>query len=138
MNRMTVVYHMALARPDGMVVASRVGEARRGGAVVSGTTQRIALTPDEARRMAKAMRDTHGRFLKEDGGDTVEVWCEEYEAYQIIWISKDGTEVSEHINCCESDGDGWSWEFAQALDEAACEAEEGERRIWPPFGSTYK
>lgn len=76
--------------------------------------------------MASAMRDNFGRFLKEDGDSTVEVWCEKYEAFQITWTCKGGAEVCEEIYCVESGGDGWSWEFAQALDEAADEAEVSE------------
>ena len=69
------------------------------------------------------MRSTYGRFFKEDVVDSVEVWCEAYEGYGVLWKREGGAEVCEEICCCESDGDGWSWEFAQALDEAADEAE---------------
>lgn len=125
MNRMTIVYHMAIMS-DGKVVVTRVGKVCEDGAVVSTMTHSITLTADEVRRMAEAMRATNGHFLKEDGFDTVDVWCEPYEAYQITWTRADGAEVCEAINCSESGGDGWSWEFAQALDEAASEAEASE------------
>ena len=126
MNRMTIVYHMAI-RSDGKVVVTRVGKVCEDGAVVSTMTHSITLTADEARRMAEAMRATNGHFLKEDGFDTVDVWCEPYEAYQITWTRADGAEVCEPINCCEGAySDGWSWEFAQALEDAASEAEAGE------------
>lgn len=122
MNRMTVVYHMATPRLDGRIAVTRVGKVCRDGAVVSTTTHSVALTPDEARRMAEAMRATYGRFFKEDV-DSVEVWCEKYEGYGIIWKREGGAEVCEDICCLESGGDGWSWEFARELDEAADEAE---------------
>ena len=127
MNRMTVVYHMATPRSDGRIAVTRVGKVCEDGAVVSTMTHSITLTADEARRMAEAMRATNGHFLKEDGFDTVDVWCEPYEAYQITWTRADGAEVCEPINCCEGAySDGWSWEFAQALEDAASEAEAGE------------
>ena len=126
MNRMTVVYHMAAPRSDGKITVTRVGKVCRDGVVVSTMTHSVTLWPVEARWMAEAMRDSNGRFLKEDGGDTVEVWCEPYEAYQITWKHKGGAEVCEQIYCVESDGDGWSWEFAQALEDAASEAEASE------------
>lgn len=125
MNRMTVVCHIASARPDGRIAVTRVRKVCRDGAVVSTMTHSVALTPDEARRMAEAMRDVNSHFFKEDDFDAVDVWCMPYEAYQIIWKCKDGAEVCEPINCYESGGDGWSWEFAQALEDAAHEAEEG-------------
>lgn len=135
MNRMTVVYHMATPRSDGKVVVSRIGKVCRDGVVFSTMTHSVTLTSEEARQMAEAMRDTNGRFSKEDGDSTVEVWCEEHEAFlwfeereasQITWTRKGGAEICEEINCCESGGDGWSWDFAQALEEAASEAEAGE------------
>ena len=127
MNRMTVVYHMATPRSDGRIAVTRVGKVCRDGVVVSTMTHSVTLTPHVARLMAEAMRDEDfGKFRKEDGFDTVDVWCEPYEAYQITWTRADGAEVCEAINCSESGGDGWSWEFAQALDEAASEAEASE------------
>ena len=127
MNRMTVVYHMATPRSDGKVVVSRITKVCRDGVVVSTMTHSVMLTSDEARQMANAMRDNFGRFLKEDGDSTVDVWCEPYEAYQITWTRENGAEVCEPIGCCErAYSDGWSWEFAQALEDAASEAEAGE------------
>ena len=124
MNRMTIVYHMATARSDGKVVAFRIGKVCEDGVVFSTMTHSVTLTPEEARRMAEAMRDTNGRFLKEDGDSTVDVWCEPYEAYQITWARENGAEVCEPIGCREGAySDGWSWEFAQALEDAASEAE---------------
>lgn len=123
MNRMTVVYHMATPRSDGRIAVTRVGKVCRDGAVVSTMTHSVTLTPEEARRMAEAMR-TSGSFFKEDV-DSVEVWCKPFEANRITWAREDGEVVYEDFRCFESDGDGWSWEFAQALDEAAHEAEEG-------------
>ena len=124
MNRMTIVYHMATARSDGRITVSRIGKVCEDGVVVSTMTHSVTLTSEEARRMAEAMRDTNGRFLKEDGDSTVDVWCEPYEAYQITWTRENGAEVCEPIGCCEGAySDGWSWEFAQALDEAADKAE---------------
>ena len=127
MNRMIIVYHMATARSDGRVVVFRIGKVCEDGVVVSTMTHSVTLMPEEARQMAEAMRDTNGRFLKEDGDSTVDVWCEPYEAYQITWTRENGAEVCEPINCCEGAySDGWSWEFAQALEDAASEAEAGE------------
>lgn len=125
MNRMTVVYHMATPRSDGRIAVTRVGKVCMDGVVVSTMTYSVTLTPDEARQMAKAMRNPYGRFSKKDGDSTVEVWCEEYEGYEITWRRKNGAEiVCEPMNCCEGAyGDGWSWEFAQALEDAASEAE---------------
>ena len=127
MNRMTIVYHMATPRSDGRITVTRVGKICEDGVVVSTMTHSVTLTPGEARQMAEAMRDTNGRFLKEDGDSTVDVWCEPYEAYQIAWACENGAEVCEPISCCErAYSDGWSWEFAQALEDAASEAEAGE------------
>lgn len=120
---MTIVYHMATPRQDGRIAVTRVGKVCRDGAVVSTVTHSVALTPDEARRMAEAMRSTYGRFFKEDAVDSVEVWCEKYEGYGVIWKREGGEEVYEVICCSESGGDGWSWEFAQELEDAAREAE---------------
>jgi len=124
MTCMTIVYHMVSVRPDGKVVVSRIGKVCWYGIVVSTKTYSVTMTPSEARQMAKAMRDSYGHFLKEDI-DSVEVLCEPYETYQITWANRNRAEV-EDIRCRESDGDGWSWEFAQAIDEAASEAEAGE------------
>ena len=135
MNRMTIVYHMATPRSDGRIAVTRVGKICRDGVVVSTMTHSVTLTSEEARRMAKAMRDDFGRFLKEDGDSTVEVWCEtyeaflwleEHEAFQITWTRKGGAEVHEDFCCHESGGDGWSWEFSQALEDAASEVEASE------------
>ena len=113
MNRMTIVYHMATARSDGKVVVFRIGKVCEDGVVVSTMTHSVTLTPEEARQMAEAMRDDDsGRFFKEDGDQSVEVLCEAYEGCGVIWKRKDGAEVCEVICCCESGGDGWSWEFA--------------------------
>lgn len=105
------VYHMAAARSDGKVVASRLREVRRDEAIVSSIAHPVVLTPDEARRMAEAMRASHSYFFKDDAVGTVEIWCEPYEASYIAWTLKDGEEIREQIDCSESDGDGWSWEF---------------------------
>lgn len=117
------VHHQAMPTADGHVAVMRIGCILEVAETITTSRFCVMLTPSRARYMAKAMRDTHSRFLMEDGGDTVEVWCEPYEAYQIMWTHKDGEEVCEAINCSESGGDGWSWEFAQALDEAADKAE---------------
>lgn len=117
------VHHQAMPTADGNVSVIRIGCILKDAESITTSKFCVTLTPEEARQMAEAMRATDGRFLKEDGGDTVDVWCEPYEAYQIMWTHKDGEEVCESINCYESGGDGWSWEFAQALDEAAREAE---------------
>ena len=124
MNRMTIVYHMAIPT-DGKVIVSRIGKVCRDGVVVSTMTHSITLTPDEARSMARAMRTSYGSFFKEDV-DSVEVWCEPFEAYRITWTREGGEEVYEDFRCFESGGDGWSWEFAQELEDAASEAEAGE------------
>ena len=68
---------------------------------------------------------SYGSFFKEDV-DSVEVWREPYEANWIIWAREGDEEVCEDFRCVESGGDGWSWEFAQALEDAASEAEAGE------------
>lgn len=122
MNRMTVVYHMATARSNGKVVATRVEKICRDGVVVSTMTHSVTMTPHQARLMAKAMRDDDfGKFLKEDGDQSVEIWLEE-----VKWKREGGVEVCEYINCLPKGGDGWSWEFTQALNESADEAEAGE------------
>ena len=122
MNRMTVVYHMATPRSDGRIAVTRVGKVCRDGVVVSTMTHSVTLTPHVARLMAEAMRDEDfGKFRKEDGDQSVGVWLEE-----VTWKREDGVEVREYINCLPEGGDGWSWEFAQALDEAADEAEVSE------------
>lgn len=125
MNRMTIVYHMALATSDGKVIVTRVGKVCRDGAVVSTMTHSVTLTPDEARRMARAMKARDGHFCKGDGFDTVEVSREPYEASWIAWTREDGDEICENICNDASGGDGWSWEFARELEDAAHEAEEG-------------
>ena len=117
------VHHQAVPTADGYVGAIRIANILKGAETATASKFCVILTPDEARQMAKAMRDTNSHFLKEDGGDTVDVWCEPYEAYQILWTRKDGTEICEAINCYESGGDGWSWEFAQALEDAADKVE---------------
>lgn len=106
---MIAVYHMAAARSDGKVVASRMREIRRDESIVSSMTHFVLLTPDEARRMAEAMRDTYACLRIDNGVAAVEVLCGMYETYQIIWTLKDGEEVREEIDCRESGGDGWSW-----------------------------
>ena len=127
MNRMTIVYHMATPRSDGKIAVTRITKVCEDGVVVSTMTHSVTLTPEEARRMASAMRDNFGRFLKEDGDSTVDVWCEPYEAYQITWVRENGAKVCEPISCREGAySDGWSWEFAQALEDAASEAEASE------------
>lgn len=126
MNRMTVVYHMATPRPDGRIAVTRLAKVCRDGVVVSALTHSVALTPEEARSMARVIKDGfRGCFFKEDV-DSVEVLCEPYEAKRITWKREGGAEVCEDF-CSYAEGDGWSWEFAQALDEAAHEAEEAER-----------
>ena len=125
MNRMTVVCHMATPRSDGKIAVTRVGKVCRDGAVVSTMTHSVTLTPDEARRMARAMKARDGYFCKEDAIDSVEVSREPYEASWIAWISEDGDEICEDIRDDTSGGDGWSWEFAKELEDAAYETEEG-------------
>lgn len=133
---MIAVYHMAAARTDGKVVASRMREVRRDESIVSSTTHFVLLTPDEAMEMAEVMRSGCGRFSKDDAVSAVEVRCEEHEPFlwleesevhQITWTLKDGEEVREEIDCRESGGDGWSWDFAQTLKDAADKAEEEQK-----------
>lgn len=121
------VHHQVMPWTNGHVAVMRIGCILEGAETVTISKFCITMMPVEARHMASAMRDTYGHFLKEDGdGDSVEVWREPYEADQMTWKHKDGEEVCEPIYCYESDGDGWSWEFARALDEAADKAEAGE------------
>ena len=91
------VYHQAVPTSDGYVAAIRIASILKGAEATTTSKFCVILTPGEARQMAKAMRDSYGKFLKEDGGDTVEVWCEEYETFQITWTRKNGAEVSEGI-----------------------------------------
>jgi hypothetical protein len=127
MNRMTVVYHMATPKSDGRIAVTRVGKVCRDGVVVSTMTHSVTLTPDEARSMARAMRARDGYFFKEDVVDSVEVWCEPYETSWIAWKREGGEDVCEDICRHASGGDGWSWEFARELEDAAYEAEAGEK-----------
>lgn len=120
------VYHQAVPTADGRVAVIRITNMLKGAETTTTSEFCVILTPGEARQMAEAMRATNGHFLKEDGADAVDVWCEPYEAFQITWTRKGGAEVCEAIYCCESGGDGWSWEFAQALEDAASKAEAGE------------
>lgn len=123
------VHHQAMPTADGHVAVMRIGCVLEDAETVTTSRFCITLTPDEARRMARLMasviRDTHAHFLKEDGDDVVDVWCKPYEVSLMTWIHKDGEQVCEAINCYRSGGDGWSWDFAQALEEAADKAEEG-------------
>lgn len=122
------VYHQAVPTAEGYVAAIRMARIIKDAKATTTPKFCVMLTPGEARQMAKAMRNPYGRFFKKDDDSTVEVWCEEYEGYEITWRRKDGAEiVCEPMNCCEGAyGDGWSWEFAQALDEAADNVEGGQ------------
>lgn len=90
-----IVYHHAVPTADGYVAAIRMASILKGAEDTITSKFCVILTPSRARQMAKAMRDTYARFLMEGDGDTVEVWCEQYETFQITWTRKDGAEVCE-------------------------------------------
>lgn len=77
------VHHQAMPTADGHVAVMRIGCILEVAETITTSRFCVMLTPDEARRMAKAMRSSYGHFLKEDGGDTVEVLCKEHEDF--LW-----------------------------------------------------
>ena len=80
----------------------------------------VRMTVDEAKALAEALPKTHASFdVQASDSSSLEVYCEEYECYWMIWQDKGGRTVREPFLFGE---DGWSERFLEAIERAIREA----------------